>query len=508
MKTNISNNSNNMKDEKQKKNTGKLLRAGAFVLTGVLAWQVITPPMARVIGALAEENATLSKIYGILSDSLGAPETAQDYYELANISIGKGEYENAIQQLNTARSLLLTAETESLDAENPEEQTEVGEALPLSEEDTQLLAEIWLKTASVYILTGSLEDAQNALNEALELDPAAMQALLLRAQLSIENADYTAAIADLQAYLELNSTDASTRQTLAQLLESTGDYMAANAQYEALYAQLPEDEAFKLNALRCLFLNGNYEEAVAGFDDYKLRHADDESDSFGGVADFLRAASLMQMGDYAAAADGFELAIAAGYDQVGCMEQITLCRFENGEYEKVISTGEALLAIEGAVLSAPAAVHQRMGVSAMRLGDYEGALNSMDKAAEIDPQLEGNEYYRGVCLLSLQRTQEAVEAFTASIEYGYLPQFCYYNRGVCYVDLLEYEKAVDDMAMTLEAGDDADLIAAAKDILWQLADYFNQIEGAASADASAETTDETIEEANIPIDEPIEPIVE
>lgn len=489
----------NVKEEKQKKNSGKLLRAGAFILAGVLAWQVITPPMARVIGALAEENATLSKIYGILSDSLGELETAQDYYEAANISIGKGEYENALQQLKAARSLLTTAEADHLDAADSQEQTKVEKMQALSEEDTQLLAEIWLKTASVYILTGSLEDAQTALNEALEMDSTSAQALLLRAQLCIENADYDAAIADLQAYLELNSTDVATRQTLAQLLESTEDYMGANAQYETLYAQLPEDEAFKLNALRCLFLNGNYEEAVAGFDDYKLRHADDESDSYGGIADFLRAASLMQMGDYAAAAEGFELAIAAGYDQVGCLEQITLCCFENGEYEKVISTGEALFAIEDAAVSAPAMVYQRMGISAMRLGDYEGALNSMDKAAEIDAQLEGNEYYRGVCLLSLQRTQEAVEAFTASIEYGYLPQFCYYNRGVCYVDLLEYEKAVDDMAMTLEAGDDADLIAAAKDILWQLAEYFNQIESAPSADADVEATDE----ASIPIDEPI-----
>lgn len=179
-----------------------------------------------------------------------------------------------------------------------------------------------------------------------------------------------------------------------------------------------------------------------------------------------------------------------------CLEQITLCSFENGEYEKVISAGNELFGLESAIVSAPELVYQRMGISAMRLGDYESALTSMDKAAEYDPALEGNDYYRGVCLLSLQRPGEAVEAFTASIEQNYLPQFCYYNRGVCYVDLLEYDKAIDDMAMTLESGDDADLIAAAKDILWQFAEYFDQLSAAEAAEETtpAVTIEETAEE--------------
>lgn len=481
--------------------TGKALRYGALALSAALAWQVMSPSMTHFIGAMAEEDSRLSKIYGILSDNVGDPETAQDYYEMANISIGKGEYETALQQLETARRLLMTVETAEMG-----EQTEVGDeeaakqpelrdAATLSDEERTLLADICLKTASVYILTDKLDEAQTALDETLEFNPDTVQALILRAQLNIEQQDYADAIVDMRKYLELNPTDVSNRQTLAQLLENMSDYEGARAQYETLYEQVPDDESFNLNALRCMFLCGRYEEAIAGFDAYKLKVAE-TGDLFGGVADFLRAACLMQLGDYVAAAEGFEMAIDAGYEKSYCLEQITLCSFENGEYEKVISAGKELFGLESAIVSAPELVYQRMGISAMRLGDYESALTSMDKAAEYDPALEGNDYYRGVCLLSLQRPGEAVEAFTASIEQNYLPQFCYYNRGVCYVDLLEYDKAIDDMAMTLESGDDADLIAAAKDILWQFAEYFDQLSAAEAAEETtpAVTIEETAEE--------------
>jgi len=486
----------------EKKARRLLLRLGALALSGVLVWQVVSQPVSQMIGALAESDGPLSKIYGILSESVGEPTTADDYYELANISIGQGEYEKALTELETARSLIPVPEA----AEQPEtgadggeqkqtlvgvvesnqKQTEVGdseaETEPILDENQLFMAELWLKTASVNILMGNVEAAQTALESCLAINTDEAQALLLRAQLAVNDGEYTSAMADLEKYLELTPADVNARLTLAQLQEGLGQYAAAIASYERLGELAPADESHQLNALRCRFLNGEYEAAIAGFDAYKERHAEDETDAFGGIADFLRAASLMQLSDYAAAVEGFEMAIAAGYDKASCLEQITMCSFETGDYNRVLSTGEELLAMENAAVAAPELVYQRMGISSMRLEDYEGALAYMDLAKEIAPQLEGNEYYRGVCLLSLGRDAEAVEAFSASIESNYLPQFCYYNRGVCYVELLEYEKAIEDMAMTLESGDDPDLIAAAKDILWQLASYFEQT-------AVPETTD-------------------
>jgi len=100
--------------------------------------------------------------------------------------------------------------------------------------------------------------------------------------------------------------------------------------------------------------------------------------------------------------------------------------------------------------------------------------------------LIGNAYYRGVSLLALERQQEAIEDFTRSIEQGYLVQFCYYNRGVCHVQLLDYESALDDMEATLTSGDEKSLKDAATNILWQLAQYYENQKLAANQGIEAE----------------------
>lgn len=446
-------------DPNEKRGTFKqALRVLAFSLALVMIWQIASPSALRVIAALAEEGSPLSTIYGLLSDNAGEPETAQDYYELANISIGQRQYEKGLSELETARSLA-------------------------DPQDVVFIGELWLKTASVLALLGRMDESKAALDEAIACDPQSAQALILRAQMAIEDGNYPAAIADLTSYLVIVPTDSSSRLTLAQLYEGTGAYGAAAETYMTLYEQLPQDESYWLNAMRCWFLGGAYETTLAQTQTYIDLHADQTADQYGGIAYYLYAASLMQLTRYAEAADGFDAAMAMGYDRGSCLEQITLCRFETGEHQRVIDAGCELLGLTqatggeaGYVVSSPDLVFQRMGVSYMRLGDYENALAMLERSKEVNPGLVGNDYYRGVCLLSLGRYEEAAAAFTESIEAGYLLQYCYYNRGVCYVQLLEYEKAIEDMGMTLQSGDDPELIAAAKDILWQLAAYYEQQE--------------------------------
>lgn len=424
---------------------GKVLRASALALAVVLIWQIASPSMLYVVGALAEEGSALSKIYGLLSESAGEPTTAEDYYEQANISIGQRAYDKALGELETARGL--------------------------AGENGTLLAELWLKTASVYILNGRMEDAEIALDESLKLNEASSQGLLLRAQIKIEKTDYRSAIEDLRKYLEIVESDSNTRLTLAQLLESTTDYRSASAEYQKLYEQLPADESHLLNSLRCKFLAGEYEESLEAFDAYIATQKD--SSPYLPIAEFLRAASLMQLGRYDEAADGFASAHAHGYDEASCYEQMVMCYFECEAYEKVIEYGNKLIEMEAA-LNAPDAFYQRMGASLIQMEQHESALEHLTKSMELNPELSGNAYYRGVSLLALKRYEEAVKDFTTSIDQGFLTQFCYYNRGVCYVQLLEYEKAIDDMGMTLTSGEDPALQEAAKDILWQLAAYFEK----------------------------------
>lgn len=417
-------------EQKQKSRLGRFFRWGALLLALVLVWQIVSPSIVNLKSILEREPVEET--------------TAQEYFDMASDAIEAEDYEGALLLLENARAL--------------------------SGEDGEMLAQILLTTASTHILTGDWSLAKQALDDTLAVAPEETQALLLRAQLSIENGDYPAAIADVLTYLDIEPEDGDTRQTLAQLMEAQQDYEAAAGQYEILYSQEPEEKAHRLNALRCLFLCGQYSEAIEGFDAY-IQELDGGEDPYGGIAAFLRGACLMQLGDYSTAAESFENAHFWGYDQAACLEQIIVCRFEEENYEALLTAGEALAGLDTSMVTSLKDAWQRVGIGAVYLGEYETALNALERAAEIDPALEGNAYYRGICLLSLNRTEEAVEAFTLSIEQGFLTQFCYYNRGVCYVSLLEYEKALEDMVSTLGSGEDEELTQAAQALEAELREY-------------------------------------
>lgn len=437
------------KTPQQGKGLGKALRLCALILAVVLIWQIVAPSMLEFARAVSREEDTSQT----QQTEPPLPDTAEGFYELATTAIGQEDYDSALLRLADTRKML----------ENPD-----------NPGDLQLLSQAWLMEASIHILKGDFPRAREALESSLKADPTQAQALLLRAQLSIDTGDYKTAIADVDSYLETNSTDTATRQTYAQLLEQARQYEAAAAEYETLYQQNPDDESYRLNALRCLFLLGSYQEAVAGFDDYISRLPEGEADPYGGIADFLRAACLLQLENYAEAISGFQQAEKAGYDRAACLEQIGLCQFESGDYEGVLTTGETMFAIADGQISMPELSYQRLGIAAMYLEDYQKALDNMVMAEALEPGLEGNAYYRGVCLLALGRSQEATQALTDSIDQGYLPQFCYYNRGVCQVELEDYEKALADMEMTVTSGQDPDLITAAQELKVQLTDYLEQ----------------------------------
>ena len=192
---------------------------------------------------LAEGVDPLSRIYSLLQDEISDPESYDDYYQLASIAIGKGEYDTALDHLDQCMALA-------------------------AEDDNAALADLWLKKASIYMLKNDAESALTALSSVLEHDPASTQALLLRAQVELDHQNYLGAIEDLENYLELVPNDTSTRSSLALVYERLERFEDAAACYDSIFALSPGDDSARLNALRNLFLAGNYEKALEGFDAY------------------------------------------------------------------------------------------------------------------------------------------------------------------------------------------------------------------------------------------------
>lgn len=411
------------------------LRALAVVLVAALFCSLILPSVAamRRAGDRQETQAPQEQ----------TQNPAEQYELLADFAISEEMYQQAAEYLEKA--------------------LELGQGM-----EAEALSRLYLKTASVYVMCGNRARALKLLDRTLELDEASSEAMLLKAQLTLEEGDSRKAAETLEAYVKLAPEDLSTRLSLARIYENLGDYRAAMAEYELLYEKQSGDESHYLNALRCSFLAGNQEEALGKFDRYLEQTGQDST--YYPVALFLRAACVMQLGRLDEAEKGFQKAIDSGYEEGACKEQIMLCAFERGDYQQTVRYGEELLET-GAALNTPELMYQRLGASLMLLGKYEDAVKYLDQAETLELALPGNAYYRGVSLLALHRYEEAASDFGTSIEEGFLTQFCYYNRGVCYVQLLDYEKAARDMEMTLTSGEDAELLEAAEEILRQIETY-------------------------------------
>ena len=452
-------------------------RAVAWILSVTLLSTILFTQFEAISGfasVLAEGGDPLSRIYALLQDEISDPESYDDYYQLASIAIGKGEFETALNHLDQCMTLA-------------------------AEDDHAALADLWLKKASIYMLKNDAESALSALTSVLQYDPASTQALLLKAQVELDRQDYRGAARDLESYLKLMPNDVSTRSSLALIYEKLERFEDAAACYDSIFALSPEDDSARLNALRSLFLSGNYEKALEGFETYleeKKSALPTEGDTTVPVKDellatacFLKAACLMQLTRYDEATVAYAEAIETGYNEAVCLEQMVTCQYASEDYQGAIESGEKLLQLESTPV-AEDALYQRMGVAAMSLEQYDKAIDYLTKSMECNASLTGNHYYRGVSLLAQKRYQEAVEDFTLSIEEDFLTQFCYYNRGVCYVQLLDYESVLSDMEMTLTSGDEESLKKAATDILWQLAQYYENQKAMSPADIDAESISE------------------
>lgn len=408
--------------------------AAALLLTG--------NGITQALQVAFSEGDPLQRIFSILEDATGDPQTVADFEQLANIAISQEDYDLAIEHIQAA--------------------------LALEEEDTAIRAALYTKLGSVYALQLDYDAAQEALTHALAITPEDAQALILRAQVGIEQGAYAQAVQDLEGYLAQAEDDAGVWTVMAQLYEAIGEYEKARESYAKAYAI--DDSAVHnvLNSARNEYLLGNYAAAIEGYDAYLTM--DEDAD---GTVHFLRGVARMQLAEYEPAIGDLQTALDRGYaERALTYEQLSICYYALERYEDVLTIGKEAVAQPSEQITYDA-LYQRMGVSAMTLERYDEGDEYLTQSIDINADLEGSYYYRGVCRLALEQYEDAAEDFTASIGQGFLPQFCYYNRGVCYVQLGDYENALNDMEQTLlaEEGDES-LNEAAKDILWQIAQYY------------------------------------
>jgi tetratricopeptide (TPR) repeat protein len=91
-----------------------------------------------------------------------------------------------------------------------------------------------------------------------------------------------------------------------------------------------------------------------------------------------------------------------------------------------------------------------LGIESIDKKDYKKAIESLDKAINLNSQNSDSYYWRGYAYDELEHYQKAIEDFTKSINLNPQDAPVYYARGVSYSDFGEYQKAKLDLIKASE----------------------------------------------------------
>ena len=384
-------------------------------------------------------RSTLDRAWAILRTTIRHPQSYDDFDLYASIAIAREDYVGATEYLQGC-----------IDHSDPKG-------------DTKALAMLYLRQASLYVLTEKYGEALSRLDRAIELNEKLAAAYFLRAEMYMVLGNEQAAVSDLNAYKNLEQADPEILSTFGPLYESTGDYDSA---IECYTAGIKSVQAYKVSyyadRARCRLHMGDTAGARQDLEDYFTREGEDPN----GEEAAMLAACRMNDADYSGALAMFHRAIADGYVTPYLLySQSVLCAYMCGDYETVIRDGEK--AIEGleAAEKNSAELHSWVGLGWMAKGDYTRATEHFTEAAARDASLENVSYYLGISTLAQGDTEKAVICFTESVEKNESVSASLYNRAVCYLKQGLVQEAREDLNAVMERNDDPEVTAQAQELL-------------------------------------------
>lgn len=414
-------------------------RVWTLCLTAVMLCMMLVP----VFGSAEEDTTEMERIFGILEERVSSPTTFDDYDKLATMAYARGDYDEALQYLD--------------------------ECITLAEGYDGTLGALYTQKGAIYMQQNKLDEAKEALDTAETYTPNGSQLLFLRGKVLIEQAKYTSAIQDLERYVAMLPENSEAWSLLAKAYTDTSETTKAT-EAEQMAAELAKDpNNATLTSARQSLLDGDLENALVGFNMY-LESAEDPD----GEIHFLRAAARMQIGQIEDAISDLEVALALDYsERAVCYEYLSSCYFVLNNFEKVIETGKQCVALDSDV-PAYDTLYQRMGIAALNLGELTQAETYFAESIEANDALAGNLFYSGLTKMGLEKYEEAIEDFTASVEKEELVQRSVYNRALCQIQLGETDAGISDLETAMTMTDDADVSQASESLLWQLALQYMQ----------------------------------
>lgn len=224
-------------------------------------------------------------------------------------------------------------------------------------------AGIYYSRGNLFAQQGELFKAVEDYSKAIQLEPNYSEAYYARGLALRRLGDSAGAIVDYTKVIELQPDNHQAYHNRAVAKAVLGNHLGAIEDYTKAI-NLNPDANYYINRGRSYYILGDKQAALA---DYEEAIKKDPTNSF---ALFYKGNTLMDLKQYQAAGDAYELAIRASG-----------------------LTTKSLAQLETANL---AEAYQNLGIARKQIGSHQGALAAWQKAANLYQQLGKNEKYQEV----------------------------------------------------------------------------------------------------------------
>ncbi len=293
--------------------------------------------------------------------------------------------------------------------EQYEESVQEGHSIYMDADD---LADI----ADYYQYNGRPEDANRAIDLALEYNPEAVGPLLYKAREALSLHDFDTAREYAEQILAVDQQEALYLQ--GEILINEGKVEEADDFFREQMREVMSDEQMDyVYDVANIFSDYNvYDKAF----EWMTRSQGDDSDDF----KELMARTLFGLGKYKDSERIFNELIDHDPYSIRYWNALASAQFMNEDYHGAITSSEYAIAIDPhdaeSILSKANSLYS--------LGNYESALTYFERYSEVMPEDEFGFLHQGTCLINLGKYSEAQQVLEQA-EYladdsPYLPEIC------------------------------------------------------------------------------------
>lgn len=302
--------------------------------------------------------------------------------------------------------------------------------------------EHWMTVGMERYHAGSYDEALNAFEQAIHLDPDYAFAYQMKGGALVELKRYEEALAAYEEVLRFDPANATAFYNKAlilyrlQLFEEAIPAFDNSILYNPNYALVYVNKSAALLALR------RNDEVLAACDQ-AIRLDPNIAEVYNN-----KGAALKDLGLYTEAIAAFEQAIRINPNSV-------IAYYNKGlTLEDLQRYSEAIAAFDSAIVHDPkyAQAYFSKSRALLQLQRYDDALENLEQLIDLDPTDPSRYYYKGLVLVELKRYEEALAAYERVIHLNPDDALTYNNIGDALLQLGRYEEALTacDQAIRLD----------------------------------------------------------